>query len=261
MIKRIQNDKYNLMEYIGEEYYRCLYLYLDYKQFGVNNNNIEMYVQEDNDSIVAVCLKYSSSLHIYSKQLNCNYEELSWFINENKYRAVFAEAQIISNLERNLNVQYKSEYGNVWQISNITDGDVSDVELANITDFEEIAKLIMSDEDIASSYDYDNLVKQLRDRYIDNFGRNYVIRDENKIISHICTNAEVDNVAIVALLIVDINYRRMGIATKMLRKITKELSMEGKKAYLINYTQNSTALYEKLGMKKCCEWGKLIKKQ
>ncbi len=259
MIRRIQDERFNLMEYIGDEYYKCLYLYLDYKQYGVNDNNVEVYVQEENGNIVAACLKYSSSLHIYSRELNCNYDELYSFIKENNYRAIFAEAQIIHKLENKSNNEYKSEYGNVWQVGNISDGDVSEVELANITDFEEIAKLIMTDEDIASSYDYDDLVKQLRDRYKDKFGRNYVMRYEDQIVSHICTNAETDNAAIVALLIVDAKYRRMGIATKMLRKIARDLSIEGKNAYLINYTENSTALYEKMGMKKCCEWGKLIR--
>lgn len=257
MIEKIINQNYNIIEYIGMDYYKCLYLYLDYKQYGIINDNINIYIQKQNNNIIGLLLNYSTSLHLFSKDLNCNYKEIADFIKEKKYKAIFGEKEIISNIEELLHCEYYSEYGNVWEINEINGIDTSEVEIAKENDFKEIARLIMTDKDMASSYEYNDLVRQLKERYLQKFGRNYVIRDNSKIVSHISTNAEIDNVAIVALIIVDSNYRRRGLATKMLKKMSEDLIKEGKKAYLINYSVNSTLLYTKLGLRKCCEWGKL----
>ena len=38
MFKRVENDdKYFIKEYIGKDYDKCLYLYLDLMKYGLNN--------------------------------------------------------------------------------------------------------------------------------------------------------------------------------------------------------------------------------
>ena len=54
-------------------------------------------------------------------------------------------------------------------------------------------------------------------------------------------------------------YRGKGLATKVCSKLCNDLIDEGKKIYLINYTNESTGLYDKLGFKVLCDWGKLYK--
>lgn len=74
------------------------------------------------------------------------------------------------------------------------------------------------------------------------------------------TGAESLKVATITYVITHPDSRRKGLATKVISKICKDLITEGKKVFLVNYTQASTMLYEKIGFKVSCEWAKLYKK-
>ena len=45
MIKRIYKDNYDLLKYVGEDYYKCIHLYLYYKKYEFKNEDIKIYVQ------------------------------------------------------------------------------------------------------------------------------------------------------------------------------------------------------------------------
>ena len=48
-----------------------------------------------------------------------------------------------------------------------------------------------------------------------------------------------------------------GLATKLCAKLCSDLQRENKEIFLINYTKESTKLYDKLGFDISCEWAKL----
>ena len=111
------------------------------------------------------------------------------------------------------------------------------------------------------SYSYKSLYNQLKERNDSNFSRNYVIKDGNNIVSHAATGAEIDNAAILTYVITAPKSRGNGYATKVVGKLCYDLINEGKKIYLINYTDESTALYTKLGFKQVATIGKLVLKK
>ena len=59
------------------------------------------------------------------------------------------------------------------------------------------------------------------------------------------------------MVIVHPNHRRKGLAKKLIEKMVYDLASEGKEIYLINYTDISSKLYEKLGFEAIEKWGKL----
>ena len=61
-----------------------------------------------------------------------------------------------------------------------------------------------------------------------------------------------------AYVITDPEYRGKGLARKVCEKVCKDVIDEGKKVYLINYSKESTALYDKIGFKICAEWAKMF---
>ena len=256
MIKTFYNN-FDLLKYIGSNYYKCLYLYMDYKKYGINDNKIKVFYQMVGNEVKLVMLNYSTSLHIYSKDLECDYKELINFINKNKYKAIFGQKEIIEKIAIILK-QYKSEYGYIRRFNPKIATNDDSVISANESNFEEIIKLIMMDEDISSIYTEQDLLNQLKERYSQKFSRNYVIKHDKKIVGHICTNGEIDKFAIIALLVVHPNYRRKGIASRLIKKIAYDLNKEGKEAYLVNYSNESSNLYEKLGFEIILEYGKLF---
>lgn len=260
MLKRVEKKDIKLIkDYIGTEYYKCLYLYLDFLKYGLDNENLKFWLCMDNNQIKCVILKYYSGMHVFSKDKDCDFEEISKLIITENPSVICAEKFLIKNLFDILKERdYLAEYGWVRVLSKHYNCDNSIVEKANENDFEAISKLIKNDH-MGEFYDLDELIDQIKERENDNFGRNYVIKDGNKIVSNASTNAELDNIAVLSNVITDESYRGKGLATKVCSKLCNDLIDEGKNVYLINYTEESTGLYDKLGFEISCEIGKLFR--
>ena len=256
MIKKYNNE-FDINKYINGNYNRCLYLYLDFIKYGSDSNKVKIYYQLCDNKITCIMLNYYTALHIYSNSIeDCDFIEIANFINKNEYLGIFGEKELIYNISKYL-PKYESEYGFVRKNTYDSNEYDDDVEIATLDDFDEIVDLILLDDDIASSYDKDVLLAQLKERYIDSFGRNYIIRKDGKIVAHICTNGEINEFACLGLVIVHPKYRKNGFAKNIVSKMAYDLLKENKELFLINYTDVSSQLYEKLGFEISCEWGKL----
>lgn len=254
-----QNDYEKILKYIDDKFYKCIYLYLDLKQYGFENENVKCWIQIDNNVITAVVLKYYTGMHVFS---NGKYEinEIYNLIIQENPAIVCAEKCIIEDLSKKLNDIYSEEYGWVRCLSKIKYESDEDVKQATKDDFKQIAQLLYEDDDIGSSYELDSLEKQLIERNEQKFVRNYVIRNHHgNVISHASTGAEDEKLAMLNYVITHPEHRNKGLAQRVCKVICAELIKEGKNVYLINYSNESTKLYDKIGFKICCEWGKLYK--
>ena len=254
LIKCDNSYKIEIQDYIGDQYYRCLYLYLDLIKYGCESPNIKLWLQKDNDNIQSVILKYYTGMHVFSKEYNINLDEVKELIEYEKPSIVCGEPDTIDMLN---NGQYNSELGWIRKLEYIERSKCEEIHNARKEDFISIAKLIYEDQGLGSSYRFEELANQLYERNIEKYARNYVIYDNNCVVSHAATGAENEKVAILSYVITDPKYRGKGLANKICSKLCYDLINEGKTVFLVNYTKESTALYEKLGFKICCEWEKL----
>lgn len=248
-----------IKDYIGDEYYKCLYLYLDLIQYECEAENVKVWIQTQNANVVAVILKYYTGMHIYSKEHDYQKPEILELIENEKPAMICGEKQTILDIYDELkSKKYNIETGWVRGLKdavlNVNEG----VEKAQKQDFLNIAKLIYQDEDLGSSYDLESLTQQMYERNLQKFTRNYVIHKDEKVIAHASTGAENEKLAMLSYVITDPQYRGRGFAYQVCSNLCKDLIDEGKQIFLINYSQESTKLYDKLGFKICCEWGKLF---
>lgn len=264
MIRKV-NEKDNkiILDYIGDQFNKCIYLYLNYKKYGVDTPNIITWIQYDfKENITCLVLKYYNAMHIFSKNLNFKKEELLDLIEENNPSIICAEKAIIESLENNVQ-GYESEYGWVREIKEIKyftyEKDVQVISPKD-SDFNEIGRLLYADEDIGASYKLDELINNMIERKNQKYTRNLIIKKDNDIISHVGTGAEEEKVAMINYLITNPIYRKQGYGKIIMANICKTLLEENKRVFLINYTETSTKMYEKLGFEVSCEWGKLYKK-
>lgn len=246
--------------YIDQDFHKCLYLYMDLKKYGIENENVKTYIQyNDNNEIVSVFLKYYTGLHVYSKNYNFDVVELSNYILDLKPTMICGEKRCLNLIENEfLKNNFLKEEGWVRKLSKNIEGNFENVQTAQKEDFYSIAKLIYEDEDLGSSYKLDELESQLYERNKDGYVRNYIIKDNGKVVAHAGTGAEVDNVSMLGYVITDANSRGKGLATILCSKVCKDLQNEGKNVFLINYSNESTRLYDKIGFEVCCEWEKLF---
>ena len=259
MIKKVENVDSEVISYISEDFFKCIYLYLDIKKYGVLNPNVKTWIQEnEKKEITCVILKYYSGMHIYSKNHNYNLEEISKLIYEEQPTMICGEQKTIEDIYSFVNdSNYIIEKGWVRELSEIEKNEFEDVKKAEKDDFKQIAKLLYEDEDLGSSYELRELTNQLYERNNEGYARNYIIKKNGKVISHAGTGAEDDKLGMLAYVITDPKYRGKGYAKKVCKAVCQDLISEGKKVYLINYSNESTALYDKIGFHICCNWAKM----
>lgn len=262
IIKCFEKDRKRILEYIGTEYSHCLYLCLNLNKYGLDSNNIEVYSMEEGDSITAVMLKYYSCLHIYSRDNTFDAIELATFFVRQGYTMIYCSSEtariIYTVLPDNLTAHASISNGWVAQIECIDKEPKGLSVPAESNDFEQIARLIYEDDDIGRSYNYDDLVNQLIQRNKEGYARNLVIKDNDLVIAHACTNAELANIAVVAELLVRKEYRRRGYASEIWRDICRKLLAEGKEVYSFYYSEESRQLHKHIGFFEVCGWSKII---
>ena len=259
MIKINNIKDIDIISYIGNDYDKCLYLYLDYKRYGLTDKNVEYFVEKDEkENIICLVMKYYDSLHIYSKNNNYCYNELKEFILEINPSFICGEKSIIEKLSKDLD--YETSYGYVRKLVDIDENiDNIALQIALEDDFFEITKLLKQDEQLSGYINFNQLYNQLLCRFKEKYCRNYIYKLNDKIIGHVCSGAEDNNIVILTDLIVDKEYRGQGIGKKICKSFCEKMMMEKKDVYLINYTDLTNNLYKKVGFEIMCNWGKMYR--
>ena len=255
------NRKDEILSYIDKEYYKCLYLYIDMQQYGCLSEFTKTWIQEDNGEITAVMLAYHSAMHVYSKQLNFNVQELTRFLLEKNPSIICACAELIKLLEPQMSSNgFISEFGYIGKFIHFEPSSViCDIGLANKEDIIEIAKLLYDDDDIGSSYTMDDLVKQIEERLESGFVRSYVVKCDNHVVAHLGTGAEIDKLCTISYVITAPDYRGRGLSSSLFSYACNQLNSEGKEIFSVYYPENSRRLHHKMGFVDCCEFGKLYR--
>ncbi len=256
------HDEKEILFYIGSDYPQCLYLYLDLKKYGFNSEMVQVFTQRREKTIESVLLRYYSCLHIYSKNADFDAEELAAFVQDGSFSMLYCTEAIarrvyekMSDAQRERATITTGWVARIDQIDKEPDGMAVPAQQA---DFDQIVRLIYEDEDIGRSYQYDELARQLEERNREGYARNLVIKQGDTVIAHACTNAEIDNIAVVAELLVRLEFRRKGYASEIWRDICKSLLSEGKEVYSFYYSEESRALHRKIGFREMCNWSKIV---
>lgn len=260
--KCVISDKNQILSYIGSDYASCLYLYLDLVKYGIDSGIIDVYIQTTSNKVEAVLLKYYSCLHVYSRGNKFDAEELATFFLDNKYTILYCPAETAGRIYDAFPDKTKKQViiteGWVAQIKNVDRKPKGLSILAAKEDFEQIVRLIYEDDDIGRAYKIEELSKQLEERNKEGYARNLVIKKDDLVIAHACTNAEIGNIAVVAELLVRKEYRKQGYASEIWRDICGKLISEGKEVYSFYYSEESRRLHKHIGFDEICEWGKIV---
>lgn len=246
-------------EFIGNDYPACLYLFLDYKEYGFEVDYVTIWVQIDRDEqISCVLLKYHTGMHIYSKTLQFNADEIIQLFKEESPDMICGRGDIINYLAQKDEMSaYESEYGYIGRCEYVKVPSSCCVEKAEKSDFPKIAQLLYMDEGIGASYDLEELGNQMFQRNSQGFVRNYILKKQGEPICHVCTGAEFGHLAIVSGVVTHHASRGVGYASSLLSYLCKELLEEGKEVYTVYYTKEARNLHHKIGFVDYCNYGKL----
>lgn len=251
-----------LLTFFETDLKNCLYSYIDLKQYGIQNENLQIFIYKNQDKLTTVATKYYNGLQLFhDKHFTFPVQSTVSLIEKLKPSIISSTLDVIEILSPVFNEEWEVEKGYVTSLSHTLQEDFSySIEEAAQNDLNEISRLICMDEGLGGHYSVPELEAQLCTRMKEKFGRNYVIRQNGTIICHAATYAEIDNLAVISGVITHPNYRSKGYAAALVSKLCKDLLMEGKQPHLFYYTKEAKHLYEKIGFDSSSEWAKLVKK-
>ena len=68
MIRCGIDDREEILSYIGKEYGKCLYLYVDLMKYGFDNPNVRLWLQKNAEGRnTALVLQYYTGMHVFSR--------------------------------------------------------------------------------------------------------------------------------------------------------------------------------------------------
>lgn len=258
MRKAEQKDIPAILVYLKRNVKNCLYMYIDIKKYGLDNPNITVWMDSDETGMKLVVMKYHTSISVFSASNNWDVDEVVNIINQEAVNSVTGKKDMIEKLYISCADKYDVTYGSVFRFTSFRSCEFDGkIETAAEEDTMEIAELIARDEEIGGYYEIKDLADQLAERMRTNMGRSYVIRKDGKIIAHIASYAEFENLATTGGLIVAPEYRN-GVYGGVLEGYLVERLLEEKfQVYTFVTARLRKKLLEAVGNKCVGEYGKM----
>ena len=257
-----KKDTDRILDYVRPNVSDCMYLYIDIKKYGLDSEHIKVWIDEDDQGISLVLMKYHTGMVLYTDRKDWDLVGVKKIIKQEKPNSITARKDLIIALHDVLKDMYDDDYGYVFILTKYppVQSDLP-IEVAKEDDFMEIAHLVTADEGVGSHYEITDYAKQLRERMEDGFGRSYIIRKNGKIIGHIASYAECDGIAPISGLIVDPDYRNSFYGAALENKIMDDLRKEGFTVFSTVTTKLRKKLLEVSGNECKGEYGKLVLKR
>lgn len=253
-----KQDVLKILNYFEQDLKNCLYSYIDLKKFGIENPNLIVYF-DASDTIHCTALKYYEGLQLFDADGKIDAEKTAELIKELNSHIVSSTVDVIEKLYPLLKDTYEMEQGYVTEMLSMPKCEISEeIRPAELSEYDEIARLICSDEGVGGHYESEELKEQLLTRLEEGMGRNYILKRDGEIIHHAATYAELDNLAVISGVITREDWRGKGIGTLAIRKLCHDLLEEGKKPCLFYYTKQAEGFYKKIGFEEGTGWAKLV---
>ncbi len=255
-------DVKGICEYLREDVGNCVYLYIDISKYGLDNPNMKVWLDENDQGINLVVMKYYNSIQVYSRTEDWDMKPVSDLIEKEQVGMVSGQNWIIEKLYPTCGINYDLEIGYVFKLTNFKDfGSIVEIEKGTVEDMHECAALICANESIGSYYEVENLASQLRERIETGIGRSLVIRnDEGRIIAHIATYAEYDHIATTAGLIAEDDGSNIPYGTLLESRLVNDLLAEGFEIFTFVTEARRARFFRAMKCEELSRYGKMTLK-
>lgn len=240
-----------------------LYLYIDIKKYGLNNPNMEVWIDDSDGEISIIVMKYFDSIQLYVLKEEENISDIWELIVSSNVRMISGRYDVIKRLAEKDGFDdfFDITGGHVFQFKEYQKYPCDEeIFLADEGDMREIADLICMDHSFSLNYNPETLSLQLLERMRTNMGRNYVIRNNGKIIAHIATYAEEDKIAVTSGLIVHPDFRNYPYGTILESYLVNRLWEENFEVYTFVTERKRVKWLHALKCEACGLYGKITRR-
>ena len=249
-----------ILELLRTDIPNCFYMYVDISKYGISHPDMHLWLERKDGEIVAVVMKYFNSMQVYTLP-GANLEDIALQIKEKDVPIITGRADDCDSLAMLLTDRYECSHGWTFEVDHFRPFPSPDpIEPARDEELAECAALVCMDEGIGGYYESASLARLFIERRQEGMGRNYVIRKNGRIIAHIATYAEYENLAVSSGLIVHPDWRTEPYGTWLESYLINELISEKKRVFSFLRADKRMKYYKALGITKCWRNGKLTRK-
>ena len=252
MIQRClnENELPEIHQLVDNNCLQVPYLYANLHKYGIGNNDIKLWTDRIDGALHGVYLKYYNCLHFFTDLSDYPINSFIQMVDRCKPKVIMLQDDFGLKAESSLSEHYLAKPEFLVKLIPHNGGQyVEDVSVANENDIDEITDLLMTDTVYSDVYTWDELNNQLLERHREGFGKCFIIRRDNKIVTAYVINGECDRFYILGGLITHPDYRRQGLGQIILGHVLKELN-EKKMCIDFLLTDNiaTIELHKKWGM-------------
>lgn len=262
LIKAVNEDVERIISFLKPHVQDCIYMYIDIVKYGVEESFMDVWYSERDQEISLVVMRYHTSLTLFTTSCIEDYSFVNKIMEQYPIYSMTLRRDFAEKIFEVCKDEYEITYGYVFALDKYREYgyDKSKIELATVEDCFEIAKLILTDEGIGGYYEISDFANQLKERMETKMGRNFVIRDNGKIIAHIASYAEYAGIATTSGLIVDSNYQSGLYGVILEEHLVHELMRDEYEVYTYINDRLRKKLLERMGNECVGEYAKLAKK-
>ncbi len=265
LMERRQGFNLNLLlSYLKQDISNCLYLYMDLVHYGLDHPHIRLWTEQDREPFGLIAMRYHDSFQLYEREHSIDNDgSLASLLKEQNADRISGPEFLIQRLEPLLAESYTASYGAIFQIPRDS-VPATPVQISSPAQFEEIPQivdLLLTSEEFSRHYRREELIEQMQERYRTNMGRSWIVRDAGRIIGHIATFAEINDIAVISGSILLREYRDTDIYEKLSDEVFYQLcNLEHKDLYFFFLKKRYIKTYSKLiGI--CSSYGKMTTKK
>lgn len=252
MIREYTSNDYSLLKnVVASDKFQNVYLYIDIKAYGFENKDIKTFVAYQNEELQAIIYIYHNSIQLFSTHdiSDIISEEIAKFIFSQKITRVSGSISFIDAISTFIEGKCISTNGYIMCYENLGRTHSGNTFFATIEDYEEIATLIFNDPHLGSGYDYEDLLNQLKSRFLYDGCQSLCIKADDKIVSHFASYAVTDDVAVLSGMVTNPQYRKRGYGSMLVTDLSLHIEEQGLTPILYCYEEEYFEWYKKLGYK------------
>lgn len=264
LIKANEKHRFIIMDYCKSEPSINLFIMGDIENFGFDSEFQDVWMQELNDKLVGVVLRYHDNFIVYSKDLDMDIEEVNCLLSKMDSKVISGKLSVINLLYPLVAENYNKKE---MFFCELKDGsslrkEETDIVVAEYEDAMEIAETYGLIEEFKGMYseDVQERYKQISTRIKTKEGIHMFMKENGKIISHGNTTAETSVAGMIGGIFTLPEYRNNGLGSKMVGALASSLISRGKSACLFFNNPDAGKIYYKLGFKNIDKWAILGRK-
>ena len=138
-------DTQRVLEYIGDEYVKCFYMYMDIIECGIEDEGLGLWISEEDGEIACVYYQYYDCLHIFSRKGYCDEDAVLQLVGEIDPKVISSSEDIIDQLRKHFPEEdYMLELNHIITANKeMTGGAAEEIIVATREDIPEIARLVL----------------------------------------------------------------------------------------------------------------------